>query len=153
MAVGSAADTGRLSIGDLSRRTGCSIDTIRYYERIRLMPKVERTEGGHRLYDGEHVRRLAFIRRSRALGLGLDQVRAILGGVERDAYGCAEVRALLAECAKGVRRQIDELQEIEGNLCMLVEACGDAELSNCRLIEAMLAGDESTVDPGCCCTG
>lgn len=139
----------RFSIGRLARRTGYSIDTIRYYERIALMPTVERTGGGHRLYGGHHVRRLAFIRHCRTLGLSLDQVRDLLGDIESRAYGCEEFRALLARCAAGIRRRIDELCAIETNLRTVVEACGEAESANCALIEAMLAGDDTAAAAGC----
>lgn len=142
---------GRPTIGDLAQRTGCSMDTIRYYERIGLLPPVERTRGGHRLYAEGHERRLAFIRRSRRLGLNLAQVRQIVGGIERDAYTCEDVRTLLSDCAAGVSRQIAELQEIEMNLRMMLRDCGDAELANCRMIEAMLAGEHAEGEPSCCC--
>ena len=69
-------------IGALSEQTGCHIETIRYYERIKLLPKPQRTEGGHRLYDREQVKRLVFIRRSRELGFSLDEIRTMLGMVD-----------------------------------------------------------------------
>lgn len=150
MQTKSAVRRERLTIGDLARRTGCSIDTIRYYERIDLMPKVERTEGGHRLYDSGHIQRLAFIRRSRMLGLSLDQVRQILGGIDHNACNCEEVRSLLVRCAAEVRNQIDELQKIERNLRTMVEGCGDADLANCRIIESMLAGEGAMFNSRCC---
>ncbi|OHV79595.1 MerR family transcriptional regulator [Ensifer sp. LCM 4579] len=137
-------------IGELARRTGCSIDTIRYYERIDLMPEVRRTEGGHRLYDRDHIGRLAFIRRSRRLGLSLAQVRGILDGVERSACRCAEVKALLTRRAEEVRTQIEALQKIERNLRRAIETCGDARLANCHVIKAMLSGEDFAVAPRCC---
>ena len=60
----------RLTIGTLARRAGSNVETVRYYERIGLMPEPPRTAGGHRLYGEEHVRRLYFIRRCRELGFG-----------------------------------------------------------------------------------
>ena len=72
----------RVTIGRLSKRTGCNIETIRYYERIGLLPKPPRTEGGHRLYNNEHIKRLTFVRRSRELGFTLDEaaiLRRIVG--------------------------------------------------------------------------
>ena len=137
-------------IGTLSRRTGCSIDTIRYYERMQLMPEVRRTAGGQRLYDGRHTRRLAFIRRSRTLGLGLGQVREVLRSIEENTCSCPEVRNLLAERAALIRGQIEELQKIERDLRDMVAACGDAQSVNCRVIEAMLAGGDGMLDAGCC---
>jgi DNA-binding transcriptional MerR regulator len=69
-----------LRIGDLGKATGTKVETIRYYEQISLLPVAERTEtGNYRTYTPRHVERLGFIRRARALGFTLDQVRALLG--------------------------------------------------------------------------
>ena len=76
------ASAQQLPIGTLSKLTGCNIETIRYYERIGLMPKPPRTPGGRRVYDESHVRRLTFVRRSRELGFTLDDVRELLRLVE-----------------------------------------------------------------------
>src|SRR3546814_5064812 len=70
-------------IGDLSGRTGVNIETIRYYERIGIMPEPPRSAGRQRDYDSGHIKRLAFIRRSRELALSLDEVRALLTLVDR----------------------------------------------------------------------
>ena len=67
-----------IPIGELSRRTGCNIETIRYYERIRLLPSPPR-RGRYRSYGAEDVGRLAFVRRARELGFTLDDVRNLLG--------------------------------------------------------------------------
>src|ERR1700730_9275063 len=67
-----------IRIGDLSHRTGCNIETIRYYERVGLLPHPPRSPSRYRLYDSDDVRRLAFVRRSRELGFSLDEVRALL---------------------------------------------------------------------------
>jgi MerR family mercuric resistance operon transcriptional regulator len=68
-----------IRIGELSRRTGCNIETIRYYERVGLLPRAVRSEARYRLYDGDDVRRMTFVRRARELGFSLDEVRALLG--------------------------------------------------------------------------
>ena len=82
----------RITRGVLSRRAGCNIETVRYYERVGLMPDPERSEGGHRLYAEEHVRRLQFIRRCRELGFAVAEIRALLDLVDRRDYTCAEIR-------------------------------------------------------------
>src|SRR5947207_14413589 len=84
-----------IQIGELSKRTGCNIETIRYYERISLLAAPPRSAGRYRIYDNADVRRLAFIRRARELGFTLDQVRALLALSENDRQGaCTEVREL-----------------------------------------------------------
>jgi len=86
-----------IQIGELSRRTGCNIETIRYYERITLLPPPVRSAGGYRVYETADVRRLAFIRRARELGFTLDEVRALLALSENDRQGaCTEARELAA---------------------------------------------------------
>jgi MerR family mercuric resistance operon transcriptional regulator len=144
-----AAPSEQLAIGALARHTGCSVDTIRYYEHIGLMPEVRRTSGGHRVYDGEHIRRLTFIRRSRMLGMSLDQAREILAGVEHNSYSCRGVKTLLIERAAAIGSKIEELERIQRNLATAIEVCGDAELRNCRIIEAMLAGEDAALDRCC----
>ncbi|MDH3920601.1 MAG: MerR family transcriptional regulator, partial [Rhodospirillales bacterium] len=83
-----------LTIGALSKNTGCNIETIRYYERIGLLPAPPRSAGGHRLYGEVLLKRLTFIRRGRELGFTLDDIRGLLGLVDGGAYTCAEVKAL-----------------------------------------------------------
>ncbi len=86
----------QISIGELSRLTGVNIETVRYYERIRMLPPPPRTASGRRVYDATHRRILAFIRRSRELGFSLDEIRALirLGGPEKAT--CREVHEIAA---------------------------------------------------------
>lgn len=72
------ADTALIPIGSLASRTGCNIETIRFYEKIGVLPKPRRTESGRRVYGQDLVQRLTFIRRTRELGFTLDEVRALL---------------------------------------------------------------------------
>lgn len=130
-----------VAIGALARRTGCSIDTIRFYERSGLLPAVPRSPGGQRRYGDAHARRLAFIRRARALGLGLAEVRDLARRIDRNACDCKTMRALLAPHVAAVARRIAELKQLETDLRALLDACGDAELESCRLAESMLAGE------------
>lgn len=85
-----------IQIGELSRRTGCNIETIRYYERIGLLPAPARSAGRYRVYQTTDVRRLAFIRRARELGFTLDAVRALLALSDDGCAACPEARQLAA---------------------------------------------------------
>ena len=82
----------KLTIGRLADGAGVNLETIRYYERIGLMPKPGRTEGGHRNYASAHVRRLTFIRRARELGFAIEDIRALLDLAEPVAYRAARCR-------------------------------------------------------------
>lgn len=78
----------RYSIGDLSRETGCKVQTIRYYEQIGLMPEPERTSGNQRRYGRAHIGRLTFIRHSRQLGFSLEAVRDLLKLADNPSQSC-----------------------------------------------------------------
>ena len=86
--------TQPITIGVLSERTGVGIETIRYYERIGILPKPPRTRGGHRLYAEECRRRLVFVRRARDLGFSIDEARALLELAEGQRMACAKVKSI-----------------------------------------------------------
>jgi len=97
------------TIGVLSRKTRCHIETIRYYERIGLLSKPPRTEGGHRLYDRETMKRLICIRRSRELGFSLEEIRTLLGLVDGKRYTCQEVKMVTGRHLGDVSKKISDL--------------------------------------------
>lgn len=123
MASITASRAGTLTIGALSRRTGVNIETIRYYERIRLLSKPPRTAGGHRSYAPEHVERLRFVRRARALGFGIENIRALLDLSVREHDSCAQVREIAAAHLTDVRAKLDDLRKLEKILGETVSQC------------------------------
>jgi len=127
-----------LPIGELSRRTGCNIETIRYYERIGLIPPPPR-RGRYRSYGGEDVARLGFVRRARELGFTLDEVRALLGLAAGGQTTCAEVRDLAAAHLTDVRARIADLRRMERVLADSVRACDAGEDAGCPLVETLYA--------------
>jgi len=129
-----------IQIGELSRRTGCNIETIRYYERISLLPAPARSAGHYRVYDTADVRRLAFIRRARELGFTLDEVRALLALSANDRQDtCAQVRELAAGHLAEVRAKIADLRAMERVLADAVRRCTAGELPGCPIIDALSA--------------
>ena len=86
----------RLSIGKVSAKTGCNIETIRFYEKETLLPAPDRTEGGHRLYSTKLVERLVFIRRSRELGFSMAEIRQLLSLVDGEQVSCERVKQIAA---------------------------------------------------------
>ncbi len=127
-----------IQIGELSRRTGCNIETIRYYERIGLMPAPPR-RGRYRSYGSEHLGRLSFVRRARELGFTLDEVRALLGLAGGGPASCAEVRTLAASHLADVRERIADLKRMERVLADSVQACDAGEDPGCPLIQSLYA--------------
>lgn len=91
-----------LQIGEVAKRAGVSIDTLRYYEKMKLLPKATRSSGGFRLFAPEHIERVRFIKQAQELGFSLDEIRGVLatGGAEE----CRRVRDLL-------KRKLSELDE------------------------------------------
>src|SRR5215472_14872802 len=131
-----------IQIGELSRRTGCNIETIRYYERIGLIPPPPR-RGRYRSYGAGDVGRLGFVRRARELGFTLDEVRALLGLAAGGGGACAEVQSLAASHLREVRRRIADLRRMERALAAAVRDCDAGEDPECPLIEALYASGGS----------
>jgi len=127
----------RISIGDLSRCTGVNVETIRYYERIGLLPAPPRTQGGHRLYDDPHRLRLAFIRRSRALGFTIDEVRALLRLAREGGLACGEAEKITLRHLQSIRGKIADLRKLERTLATLAQACKASQRRQCPIIEAL----------------
>ena len=126
------------SIGELSRLTGVNIETIRYYERINMMPHPPRTASGHRVYGEVETRTLSFIRRSRELGFTLDEIRALLAlSAEQGQEVCADVRHLAANHLRDVRAKIADLRAMERILADAVRRCEEGESARCPLIDAL----------------
>jgi MerR family mercuric resistance operon transcriptional regulator len=127
-----------LSIGELSRRTGVNIETIRYYERIKILPKPPRTASGRRAYGQAETRSLFFIRRSRELGFTLNEIRALLALSAESRQGtCAEVRELAAGHLGEIRAKIADLGAMERVLADAVRRCDAGETPGCPLIETL----------------
>ena len=134
------AQRSGIQIGELSRRTGCNIVTIRYYEQIALLPAPARSAGRYRVYDTADVRRLAFIRRSRELGFTLDEVRTLLSLSADDGQDtCANVREVAERHLADVRAKIADLQAMEHVLADAVRRCAAGEVPGCPIIDALSA--------------
>jgi MerR family transcriptional regulator, mercuric resistance operon regulatory protein len=132
-----------LSIGELSRRSGVNIETIRYYERIKMLPAPPRTASGRRVCGPAETRSLAFIRRSRELGFTLEEIRALLDLSADDGNNtCAEVRQLAASHLADVRAKIADLRAMASVLSEAVRRCDAGELPGCPLIDALSAETE-----------
>jgi MerR family mercuric resistance operon transcriptional regulator len=134
-----------LTIGALSKYTGCNIETIRYYERIGLLPGPPRSAGGHRLYGEAHLKRLTFIRHARGLGFTLDDIRGLLGLVDGGAYTCAEVKVLTLDHLGEVRRKLADLRRLEKVLKDMAEECDGGAVPDCPVIDALF---RATAGPG-----
>lgn len=129
-----------IAIGELSRRAGVRIETVRYYERIGVMPAPPRTGGGHRAYGKAHVKRLAFVRRARELGFSLDDVRELLRLVDEGDVTCEQVRELTLRHLADVRAKIADLRRMERTLADTAARCAGDETPDCAILETLYEG-------------
>ena len=127
-----------ISIGTLARRSGSNVETIRFYEKIGILPKPARTEGGHRTYGPAHVERLTFIRRSRELGFTLDEVRGLLRLADQPQTSCAEVKQVAVSHLADVKAKIADLRAMQTALSALITKCDAGDQSGCPLVESLL---------------
>ncbi len=139
-----------MPIGELSRRTQCNIETIRYYERIGLLPKARRESGGRfRRYDRDDVARLRFVRRARQLGFTVKEVRELLRLAAADGEETRpEVRKLAAAHVADIRAKIADLKAMETVLSDAMKKCEAGRDARCPLIEALSAGAGETGPTG-----
>jgi MerR family transcriptional regulator, mercuric resistance operon regulatory protein len=114
-----------------SRRTGVHIETIRYYEKIGMLPSPPRSQSGRRLYGPSQTRTLAFIRRARELGFAIDDIRALLALAEPGHISCAQVREIAAAHVGGVRAKLADLKRLEKILSQTIARCSEGTTPTC----------------------
>lgn len=127
-----------MHIGELARRTGIQVETIRYYEREGLLPEAPRSEGNYRVYGPGHLEQLQFIRHCRSLGMSLDEVRTLLRLRTSPADGCGDVNTLLDEHLGHVTRRIKELKGLERELKALRARCAsESDAAHCGILSEL----------------
>ena len=121
-----------IAIGELSHRTQCNIETIRYYERIRLLPKPRRAGGRYRRYNDEDIARLRFIRRARQLGFTLDDIRAFMQLARADGREvCSKAQDLTRAHIADIRAKIADLSAMERVLSSALCECQSGQQAGC----------------------
>ena len=125
----------RLTIGKLATRAGVNLETVRYYERIGIMPAPDRTTGGHRDYTGAHVQKLTFIRRARELGFSIEDIRALIELAEPSPRSCGEVRVIAENHLAVVDAKISDLVRLQSVLREAVNRCAQGSTPLCPVIE------------------
>lgn len=126
-----------IPIGELSRLTGVNIETIRYYEKIKMLRPPPRTEGGRRVYGPTEIRLLAFIRRGRELGFGLDEIRALLALGAPGKASCADVREIAAHHLDDIRARIADLRKLERLLAKTIAQCSGTKVPDCPVLDIL----------------
>jgi MerR family mercuric resistance operon transcriptional regulator len=123
-------------IGAASAKTGVHIETIRYYERIGLVPRAVRSANGRRRYDDRAIARLMFIRRARDLGFPLNDIRALLSLSDK-SVACEEAHALTMRHRNSVRAKIRELRRLDRVLTLSAANCQKSGTTPCPIIDAL----------------
>ena len=136
-----------MKIGELATATDTAVETIRFYERERLIPEPARSEANYRQYGPAHVQRLAFIHRSRSLDMSLDEVRILLRYLDRPAADCGEVNTVLDEHIEHVARRVRDLKLLERQLRDLRAHCkSERKGLPCGILEQLNAERQSADD-------
>lgn len=126
-----------VSISKIAELTGSNIETVRYYERIGVMPMPGRTSGGHRLYTPDQIKRLRFIRRTRDLGFTLDEIRNLLHLVDEHSYTCDDIRDIVSAHLAKMRGKIKDLRRLEKSLREMVATCDRGAVPECPILEVL----------------
>ncbi|WP_185964338.1 MerR family transcriptional regulator [Aliikangiella marina] len=125
------------TIGRVSKQTGVNIETIRYYEKIGLVDAPLRSEGGNRLFDGENIRRLNFIKRSRELGFSLEEIRALLQLSSSNSKDCRAAQKIANAHLEIVRSKISDLQQLAEVLDNLSAKCDPSAPDECPILHSL----------------
>ena len=129
------------SIGEAAHASGVKLETIRYYERIDLLPEPPRNRSGYRVYAREHVDRLSFIRRARAIGLSLDRIRELLALSSDARKPCASVDQLIRDHIGAIEQKIDDLTRLHRELSRLADSCGGGDVGRCLIVDSLAKSD------------
>jgi len=132
------------AIGALSEHCGCNIETIRYYERIALIPRAER-RGRYRTYSDTDVARLRFIKRARGLGFAIEEIRALLELSQSDSaadkQSCMDARQIASANLTAVRARLDDLRRMEATLAETIRACDLDAFDGCPILHTLSGGE------------
>ncbi len=131
--------TRHRTIGELGRETGTKAETIRFYERIGLLSKPQRTAANYRLYSSDDRNRLRFIRRSRSLGFSLDQIRTMLDLSHDKHRSCSAIDGVAREHLSEIDRKIADLRKLRSELGSIINRCSRGTTAECRIVDALSA--------------
>jgi DNA-binding transcriptional MerR regulator len=126
-----------LTIGELARRSGYAVQTLRYYEQIGLMPKPPRTSGGQRRYGEDLQRRLLFIRHARDLGFEIEDIRSLLDLASRPDQPCASVDAIAKAHLVSIDEKIARLTALRAEVDRILTECAPGRIAECKVIDVL----------------
>jgi DNA-binding transcriptional MerR regulator len=125
-----------LKIGEVVARLGVSADTLRYYEKIRLMPKVQRNGAGVRFYNDRNLSRIRFIKRAQRMGFSLEEISQLLVFREQPQQAKSDIRLLARAKLADIEIHLQDLQKLRNELQLLVNLCTGSD-DGCPIIEGL----------------
>ncbi len=126
-----------LNIGEVARKTGIKVPTIRYYEQIGLLHPPPRSDGNRRRYGAGEVGRLTFIRHARELGFDIEAIRTLLALQDRPERSCCEIDALTRDHLAAIDSKISQLVAMREELQRMLDCCSGGRVAECRIIESI----------------
>lgn len=126
-----------MKIGELAALAGSNPETIRYYERIGILPPPTRTGANYRDYADMHVARLSFIRHARGLGFEISDIRSLLDLGEYPERDCGDVDQIASGHLRAVERKIEQLEQLRTELNHMLAQCRGGQIADCRIMEAL----------------
>lgn len=137
-----------MKIGELAKHTDVSVETIRYYEKIGLLPPPARSANGYRHYRAAHQERLVFIRHCRSLDMAQEEIRQLIALAEQPDADCSDVDALLEHHLQHVRNRLQELANLEQTLVSLQQRCNQGRtVQECGILEGLTTEAFQTPQP------
>ncbi|MCU0655289.1 MAG: heavy metal-responsive transcriptional regulator [Polyangiaceae bacterium] len=137
-----------LTIGQLARRCGVGVETIRFYEREGLLEQPRRPGHGYRRYPESDIERVLFLQRAKGLGFSLKEITELLALREKKSADCASIRERAASKVAMIKARIASLEALREELELLVAACdGRGPLQDCRILRALSSGDPTPTHP------
>ena len=132
-----ARSTKHQTRGVLAQRSGVKAETIRYYEKVMLLPEPDRNGGGYRVYAEDDYQRLCFIRRCRDMGFSLVDIRGLLSLVDGDQVSCEQVKRMADAHLADINKKISDLKQMQSTLRELSSTCSGDDVPHCPIIEAL----------------
>jgi len=128
---------GGILRAQLARKTGCNLETIRYYEKVGLLPPPPRSANGYRVYSPELVQRVRFILRARDLGFAMEEIRSLLSLTDEGEQTCAHVMKQAQVHLNDVKQRISDLRRIEQVLARTLAECSGEDVPDCPILDAL----------------
>jgi Cu(I)-responsive transcriptional regulator len=129
-----------MNIGEVAKRSGLPTKTVRYYADVELVKPNGRTDAGYRTYDDKALRKLTFVRRSRAMGFSIEECRKLLGLFEDQSRASSEVREIAKRHLVDVEEKLNELKKLQEELSLLVNSCKGDNRPDCPILDALERG-------------